>query len=180
MGPAFRAPLILALGAASTGVGAFAAPVAAQTAAANAQSQMCRIYAVDGTGGQPQEVHADCRGRGVTLGPAETYETAVNPELQATLVDTRFRGQRQVWLISFQEDGQLLLEDVSGSIALSAGRGPMSDLRGLEIDTRGFARDGSIKVDRDPGAAPGAAGLVDIGERMALEHARRGGSRPAN
>jgi hypothetical protein len=120
----------------------------------------------------PGMLQANCGGRIFGLGLADSYTPVSNPGLKAEIVDVRWRAERHVWLLSQQDDGQFLLEDLSGSIALSAGRGPMSDLRGLDIDISGFAT-GALVAVAPQAQAPGKAGQVRVGDQIAAERARR-------
>jgi hypothetical protein len=152
-------------------------PAAAQeqdpSANAGLSSEPCRVFATDGAEGEAKRLWANCRGRGVILGPVTRFQAIVNEGLQATLVDTRFGSEQRVLLLSIQDDGQPLVEDLSGQIALAAGRGPLSEITGLEIDLGGFAEGGRLSVRADPQAASQQAAQLDLGRQIAAERARR-------
>lgn len=77
-------------------------------------------------------------------------------------------------LLTFQEDGQPLSEDLTGQIALMAGRGPMSGIDGVELDLKAFAKSGEIGLQpapQDRGRA--RADRINLGEQIAFERARR-------
>lgn len=124
----------------------------------------------------PKTLFGNCRGRGFILGPAEDYQVFRNDELEATIVDLRFGSDRRILMLSLQEDDQVLLEDLSGQIALAGGRGPLSDLAGLEIDIGAFGKDGALAVVSGAEGRPGQATQLNIGQQVAAERTRRLGS----
>lgn len=138
------------------------------------QEQYCLVQAQPDSHTGLQELRANCRGRGLILGEASDYKVTYNEALNATLVDMRLDGERRLLLITIQDNGLPLLEDLSGQVALAAGRGPMSELDGLEIDLSQYLTDGEIAVRPAAGGAAGEkSGVVKIGEQIALERARR-------
>lgn len=145
-----RLPALVA--ASLFGLGFSASPAAAQPASpANGESpsQHCRVYTVERIEGPAQELRADCRGRGVILGPATAFTVIANERLNASLVDMQFQTERRVWLLSMGADGLPLLEDISGQIALAAGRGPMSEIGDIVVNAGEFASTGRIAVRPD-------------------------------
>ncbi|MGV3553824.1 MAG: hypothetical protein ACO1OD_01060 [Croceibacterium sp.] len=109
------------------------------------------------------------------LGEATAYEVRANHSLRATLVDTWFWDNRRVLLISQQDDGSPLVEDLSGQIALAAGRGPMSGLVGVELDLSQYIETGSISVrESATSGAKRQEAQVNLGAQIALERSRRG------
>lgn len=173
----FRRKFLPAGALAAICVSLAAAAQGAEPSSAEPSSQMCQVFAVDGAEGGAQELRATCNGRGLILGEASDYRTAYNEALKATLVDMRLDGERRLLLITIQDDGLPLLEDLSGQIALAAGRGPMSELDGLEIDLGRYLTDGEIAVRPPAGGAAGEkSGEVNIGEQIALERTRRQGA----
>lgn len=117
-------------------------------------------------------LYASCRGRGLTLGPVSEYHVFRNEDLDATLVDIRSDGDRRIMLISF-EDGQASAEDLTGQIAVAAGRNPTSHLAEVDLDLAAFANEGRITVHRNPRAA-GQPEVVSVnaGQQIAAERSR--------
>lgn len=111
----------------------------------------------------PKTLMALCGRQAVLLGAAEEYSVSANERLGAILVDLRRGESRRVLLVSVQGEGQpLLLEDISGQIAMEAGKGPMSPIDDVEIDTAGFAAEGAIALQG------GDAGTtIQLGEQLA-------------
>lgn len=125
----------------------FAAPAAAQDlVAGKASPPACRAYATASASDKAQELLASCHGRGVVLGSITAFSASYSEALQALLIEANFGPERRVYLISPGADGRPQVEDLSGEIALAAGRGPMSGLGDVEIDATAFALTGAIGV----------------------------------
>jgi hypothetical protein len=170
---------------AATPVGAQAGtPSAGEAAFADAQGRgprpMCMFRTEPPSEGVPQQrLYANCGGRGLPLGPAQTYEAFANPALKATLVDLRNGEDRRILLISLGDDGVPLVEDLSGQLALAAGRGPMSELADVKLDLGRFVQHGEIGVgggSEDTG--PARVDTINLGQQIALERSRRGARAP--
>lgn len=169
----------LAIAALLLGAAISSVPAAAQddlSLSAAPSDQLCKVFAVEGSRDGVEQLLASCRGHGLMLGETSGYEVVINEALQATLVDMRLDGERRILLITIQEDGEPLVEDLGGQIALAAGRGPMSALDGLEIDLSRYLTDSEIAVRPTGGAAGEKIGEVRIGEQIALERMRRQGA----
>jgi hypothetical protein len=152
-----------------------AVPAAAQQRAGDAQSQGCHVFAISGEQGQPSELRASCQGRGLMLGRATGFEAIVNEALQATLIDIRLGTERRVLLLTVQPDGTPLVEDLGGQLALAAGRGPMAELDGVELNLHAFAATGEIGVrGRPEDRGSRKADRVSLGPQIAAERSRRG------
>jgi hypothetical protein len=108
------------------------------------------------------------------LGPATSYTAIPNQKLAATLVDMRMEHERRIWLLSIGSDGLPLLEEISGQIALAAGRGPMSDIGDVVVEPGEFASSGRIAVQADDRAesAPGQLRRIALDEQLARERSR--------
>jgi len=134
--------------------------------------------------GGPQVVLAGCGGRAFVLGPASDYQVYRNDSLQATIVDLRNGPQRRVFLISFPAANQPLLEDISGELALSAGRGPTSTVADLNVDFSGVATSGVLSVPASTAsgtlASSVASGSINIGAQISQEQARLASSTGGN
>lgn len=134
----------------------------------------CQVFAVSGTEDGAQELRADCNGQGVILGAVSQFTAITNDALQTTLIDARLGGGRRILLVSLEPDGQPVVEDLGGQIALAAGRGAMSELTGVELDFTSFAADGRIGVlgrPEDQGKA--STNSISVGQQIAAERTRR-------
>lgn len=150
-----------------------------QTQAVPDHDGPCRVFAFDAPGGDVKDLRAGCGGHGLILGPVTSFEAIANEALQATLVDMHLGSSRRVVLLTMPADGQPLLEDLTGQLALAAGRGPMSELEGVELDLKAFARTGEVGVrGRPQDAGSRKAGKVGLARQIALTRARLSG-RPA-
>lgn len=115
--------------------------------------------------GAPKVLVAFCGGHGTILGPADEFSVFPNETAQAVVVDIRNKGVRKILLVSDQGKGQPLLEDISGQISMSAGKGPMAPLEDMNIDLSSFGADGVIFVVSR--ARDGKAGRIDLGRQIA-------------
>lgn len=124
---------------------------------------------------------ASCRGQGLILGRADSFRVIENRQLEAMVIDLVRDGERRVLMISFPDD-EPLLEDITGTLAKAAGRGPMSSIEGVEIELGGFEQDSRIAVRSPPEAGRGIARTseVDLGQGLATEAARRAEARVRN
>jgi len=179
---AHLAPLL-----AISGLALFAAPAEGQNADPAASGQLlppsavlppCVVVKQALTPNAEPVLLAGCRGHGLILGPATDYQVFRNDTLQATIVDVRNGAQRRVLLLTFLADDKPLLEDISGDISLSAGRGPGAALADLDIDFSDFASEGlvrarSAQLGGADAAAPVTIGIADhiVQERIALRAA---------
>jgi hypothetical protein len=110
----------------------------------------------------------------ILLGPVTSFEVIHSEALQATLIDARLGDERKVLLLTLQEGGQALVENLNGQIARAAGRGPMSQIDGIELDFKQFAATGNIAVRGQPQDRPRArADKIGLGQQIALERGRR-------
>lgn len=166
-----------ALLAATIGLALSTAPLSAQTATAaitTPSQRLCFVFTAGDTAAGIKELRASCGGYGLILGSTTEYQVFTNEALKAVVIDKKLGDERQIVLISVRDDGQPLVEDITGDLALVAGRGVMSDLRGLDINLDGFTADGAINVSPAAGdATSDKSGIVDIGQRIAAERMRR-------
>jgi hypothetical protein len=146
------------------------ASVTAQTAA----PASCSVFAENAEADGVQIVRAICAGRVMILGPTTSYSAIPNRKLGATVVDMRMRDERRVLLLSIDPEGLPLVEDISGQIALAAGRGPMSDIADVTVEPGEFASSGRIAVQADARAqaAPGEVRRIALDEQLARERSR--------
>jgi hypothetical protein len=133
----------------------------------------CAVHEQERTDEKLPVLIADCGGQGFLLGPAESYTVLQNPQLHATLVDIVRGNTRRVLMLSY-ENGRPLLEDITGDLALAAGRGVMSGIKGLDVDPGTFAQDGTISVR--PAASDevrtDTPATVNLGAQIAAEQVR--------
>lgn len=153
-------------------------PANAQPKAGQEISQLkegvCRVFAAHGPDPALQELHASCGARGLTLGTFSSFEVVNSKDLSAMLVDVRRGNERRIFMLSISA-GQPLLEDLTGQIALASGRGPMSELSGLDLDLARFEQTGAIGV-REPAGDRRSAKFadLDLGQQIARERGRLG------
>lgn len=126
-----------------------------------------------GTGGV---LVASCNGHPVLLGAADQYDIRTNKALGAVVVDLWHGGARRVLLVSAGPDGGPLVEDLNGEIALHAGKGPMAPIEDVEVDTSGFASEGSVSVQNSSGAVSAAS--IDLGPQIAAVQAGTAAAAP--
>ena len=134
----------------------------------------CFVFAVDEAKSVPRQLRAICQGVVLLLGPVTKFYAVTSEVLQATLVDAHLGDVRRVLLLTAQDDGQPLVEDLSGQIAVAAGRGPMTSIDRIELDFEEFAKTGDIGVRgqaEDRTAAK--ADRINLGEQIAFERAHR-------
>jgi hypothetical protein len=130
---------------------------------------ICRVYTVDAATGGAKELRASCNGRGFLLGSVSAFDVVNNKDLSAMLVDARLGDQRRILMLSVQGE-QPLVENLTGQIALIAGRGPMSDLSGVDLDLSRFANAGVVGVRGQPEKGKLAkGGDVDLGQQISRE-----------
>lgn len=163
-------------------------PAFAQSAATNGvplanADALCAVQTDEGFGpalDDAKPVVAICGGAGVLLGYANEFQTLSNQRMRSVLVDMRRGAERHVLLISLQDDGQPILEDISGQIAMSAGRGPLSGLEGVRLDVAGFAQDGFISVRGRSGEGQGEAkdSAINLAQQVARTRIAHGSRAP--
>lgn len=142
---------------------------------ADVAGRPCNVFAVKGTEGRPQELRAKCKDRGLALGRVTAFEAIFSEQSQATLIDAHLGDQRRVLLVTVRNDGTPLAEDLTGQIARAAGRGPMSDIAGIELDLKQFAKTGEIGLrGRPEDRARAKADRIAVGEQIVRERERRG------
>jgi hypothetical protein len=155
-----------------------AAPVSAQTVATTTitpSDKLCFVFTVDGTVSGTKELRASCGGRGIILGGTTGYRVFENHALKAIVIENNLDAQRRIVVIRLEADGQPMVEDITSDLALAAGRGVMSNLRGLDINLEGFAADGAVGVGPAAGDATNdKSGIVNIGQRIADARAGQG------
>jgi len=175
---------VLGWGAALLSTPASAQSPAPQPAAGDAQPQsarVCWVLALQDAKDKPQQLRAVCNNRVLFLGPVTTFQATENQALKAELIDSYFGNERRVWLLTVQDDGQTLREDLTGQIARAAGRGPMSRIDGIQIDVTQFAQTGEVGVLGPPEERAGArADKIELAEQIALERSRRASAATQN
>jgi hypothetical protein len=117
----------------------------------------------------------------MVLGAADRYRAFLNFRLKATLVEIERFGTVNVLLLREGADGQPVLEDVTGALAVAAGRAPWDRLEGLSLDAAHFSSQGRIALRPDAGDVASARGVraakvnsvpdevvIDLGEQIAV------------
>jgi hypothetical protein len=143
-------------------------PAHAQEPVREARAALCTVFPNEDIDGQ---LFAVCKGKAFVLGHADFYVLVENPGLEATIVDLIRNGERRVLMISFPK-GEPLLEDITGTLAKSAGRGAMSGLKDVQLDFSSFVQDGKVRA-ASTGEA-GRSGEVNMGLQIAAEVSRAG------
>ena len=171
---AYQSVLVLGFALAAAG-----SPLRAQTAgeapdAAEAAKTGCEVVAVPMATG-PQMLEAHCGTQALLLGSADTYSVAANPDLDATVVDMGAGAGRRILLLRMRDDGGPVVEDITTTIALAAGKGRISPIDDVAVDLDAFAGEGKLSVEAQPaGEAEGAVPqtqTIDVGDQVALEQA---------
>jgi len=137
-------------------------------------SDSCTVFSRSAGERIPLQLIAKCGDRAFPLRLATRFKAITNDALGATLIDLYQDDERRVFLLSIQENGEPLIEDLTGQIALAAGRGAMSPIDGVALDIGAFPGSGEIDVlraqqDREKPLVE----RIDIGQQIALERARR-------
>ncbi len=101
------------------------------------------------------------------LGQASAFELVTSKDPNAVLVDVRLGDQRRILMLSIPGE-QPLVEDLTGQLALAAGRGPMSGIDGVELDLGRFAQTGVVGL-----RAPPVEGRVANGQQYRRQYGRR-------
>lgn len=149
------------------------------------ESRTCAVFAGASVDGM-QEVRARCWGTALNLGYADRFRAFDNPALRSTVVEIERGGKRRVLLLRPFVDEQPLVEDISGTLAVAAGRVSWAGIDGLTLDFGQFATSGRIGIAPDPLAAarvegartsdsPGSsveANEIRIDQYIALDEAR--------
>ena len=135
----------------------FAGPAAAQDMSSTTDSATelgtarpdsgCMFGLSEPGSGTRKMLIASCAGQGVLLGEVDSYEIIPNSRLRATLVDSRFRGIRQIRMISLSADGVPVVEDLTGQIAYQVGRGATGSIESLTLDLSAFTANGGIGLE---------------------------------
>ena len=81
---------------------------------------------------------------------AESFQSFANPALEATIVELEEHGAKRVLLLRPDAEGRPLIENLSGTLAASAGRAPWVGLEGLSFDYRQFSDSGVVGVAESP------------------------------
>jgi hypothetical protein len=119
----------------------------ADTASAGGDpGRLCHVYAEDAGEGALKNLGASCQGRGLMLGQVDHFDVVDNVKLSATLVDARRPGGRRILLLAPGDDGEPIVSDMTGQIALAAGRGIMSEINDIAIDFGAFSTTGEVVV----------------------------------
>jgi len=159
--------LIFATPAASQDAGS---PSVGQTLPASTPVPPC-IVAKQALAADAQPVLlAGCRGHGFILGPATDFQVYRDDDLQATVVDIHNGEQRRVLLLTYPAADHPVLEDITGDIAMSVGRGPGSAIADLDIDFTGIGANGIVSA-HSPQGSVGNPASIRLSDHIAAERA---------
>ena len=103
----------------------------------------------DGYAQTPVSLLAICGTIGTSLGVVDRYRSADNIELGLTILEYDRFGNRRVIVFQREDDGSVSREDLSGVLAVRAGRLPTRGIERLEVDLADFAEDASIGLSGD-------------------------------
>lgn len=145
--------------------GAVAAVCVVQPFAPSAGAEVVERSDVSSQGGM---LLAYCGGAGVVLGEMDRYRSFAHQGTGAVVVEIEYQGRRRVMLLERDADGQLVVENIEGALAVAAGRTPTGGLRAVATDYARFARDGVIAVADEAGgdaARPGALSQRALSQR---------------
>ena len=157
-----------AAGLAVTAVPAFAQAPAFTPPEGSEPAPICKLIERSFEEDARPQLVASCRTRGFMLGPADSYEVHQNHALEAAIIDLTWGGERRVIMISFPGGEEPLLEDITATLARSAGRGAMGSLDGVAVDLSAFAAEGRVTAS-DPAVK---SGEINLGQQIAAETAR--------
>ena len=174
----------------SLGVALFAPPALAQPKPlpplpagfqAPPEKVCASVFTLHDAKDQPQQLRALCKNRVLFLGLVTTFEAIENQALKAELIDAHLGSERRIWLLTIQDDGQVLQEDLTGQIALTAGRGPRPMIDGIALDFSNFAQTGEVGIQARPeDRARAKADKIALADQIALERVRRAQRAPQN
>lgn len=128
--------------------------------------------------GEQSILRAVCGSTGIRLGEVDSFQSATNATTGALAIRTVSRGVIRVLLVTADAGGRVLVQDISGELARTAGRHPDAGLAGVTIDLQPFATLPAIGVSLLGGAATGsrsASRRLDLtqtiaaGQRLAAE-----------
>lgn len=134
----------------------------------------CFLHSMPGNTGDAQSatvsrhvvLFANCSGTGILLGEADSYSLSYNPASGALAVSVNFGDSLRVMLLQRDTDGATSVEDITGDLAVAAGRNPTSGLRGTRIDFTAFGSEGVIGIGEDVRAvreaSPSARGVASF------------------
>lgn len=91
-------------------------------------------------------IRAACAGTSVFLGEAENFKVFHNPSSQASLVELTSTNIDRVLLLRPDDNGQPIIEDLTGDLASLAGQVPWSGADNIVIDYGKFSSLGLISV----------------------------------
>ena len=128
---------------------------------------------------RPTSLIALCGGTGIYLGDADRYAVASHVASGAMAIEIKRLGRTRVMLLSRDARGRVSAEDISGALAVAAGRLPTGGLRGLATDLAQFGEEGTIGLAAaggDAAATNGDARAFSLAEHLSLVEQNRSAS----
>jgi hypothetical protein len=126
---------------------------------------------------------AQCNGTGLYLGEADQHRVFTHGPTGAMVVEIERLGRIRIILLARDAQGAMTAEDLTGELAVAAGRSQTGGFRGMAADFARFSRDGTIEVSA-PGAegvgARGASRQFSLAEHLARAEGNRSAARAAN
>jgi hypothetical protein len=103
-----------------------------------------------------------CGGKGVILGSATSFESALNAETGAAVAVIKRDEETRVLMVHADSDGNAMLENITGDLAMKNGRSVQAGLGDLAVDLSRFAEEGLVVAASSGTAARGLA-LTEAG-----------------
>lgn len=130
---------------------------AAQPTPGAGSAPSCEGFEQPPSAGLEPVLHVVCGRAGTMLGPVDAFEMVDLPALRSAVVVSTLHGSKRVWLVMQEGDRVLAVEEITGTVARSMGRGPHRRIDDLDLDLgRGAA--GLLTASLKPGTQrPGGA-----------------------
>jgi len=121
------------------------------------------------TSAEPGLVVAVCGELGYQLGELDGFLAVVHRDSGAVAVQTIRGSDKRVWLFSQNEDGSVLLEDLTPEFSRAVGRAVTSNLDDVRLNFARFRATGVISAvpSGREGARPAAAAEISLDQRLA-------------
>lgn len=92
---------------------------------------------------------ASCGATGVNLGTAESFRTFENRARDILIVELVRSGRTHVFALSSDGDGNAIVENLTGALAVAAGRLPTAHIDNLALEYRRLPVDGTIEITEE-------------------------------
>lgn len=136
------------------------------------------VVAADETREASGMVMAVCNGRGFVLGRGDGFVMMPHRDTGAVAVVVGRDNDRKVWLLSPDEEGNVMLEDLTYEFARAVGRSPTGGLADVRINLARFRNTGVIGAEPE-GELPDGAQAQRGASGEAIARRGRPDARPA-